>query len=87
MHDEFPKPIPQKPQKKKHIETPTKPDKKSKEFVPWFTYIELIFKSKQKKKIAEYESENFHKQKVEYEQPYNFAGGDRFTLKDDGATY
>ena len=40
-----------------------------------------------KKKIAEYESENFHKQKVEYEQPYNFAGGDRFTLKDDGATY
>lgn len=22
-----------------------------------------------------------------YERPYNFAGGDRFTEKDDGATY
>ena len=23
----------------------------------------------------------------EYERPYNYAGGDRFTEKDDGATY
>ena len=55
MHDEFPKPIPQKPQKKKYIEIPTKPDQNSREFVPWFNLGEAIFTSKKKKKIAEYE--------------------------------
>lgn len=54
-HDKFPMPKPEKSPKQEHIKIPDKPDKNSEEFVPKFTLLEKILKSKKEKKIAEYD--------------------------------
>ncbi len=53
--DKFPEAPPPKPEKKSYKNYPPKPLKESAEFIPQFTIIENIFRSKKDIKIREYE--------------------------------
>jgi|AntAceMinimDraft_8_1070364.scaffolds.fasta_scaffold26947_1 restriction system protein len=53
--DHFKELTPPQPKKNKYYKVPAKPDKKSSQFVPTFTFIEKLLKSKKEKKIKEFD--------------------------------
>lgn len=53
--EKYPEKSPTKPTKKNKKEYPPQPNKQSTEFTPVFTFLEKLFKSKQKDKIIEYD--------------------------------
>uniref|UniRef100_A0A7V2ZKF4 Restriction endonuclease n=1 Tax=Ignavibacterium album TaxID=591197 RepID=A0A7V2ZKF4_9BACT len=52
----FPEKSPVKPEKQSYKEYPSKPNKESEEFVPKFTLLEKLIRSKKQKKILDYEN-------------------------------
>lgn len=72
-NDNFETEKPQQPKKKKQKAVPPKPDQNSLEFIPRYTLIEKIFKSRKQKKANQYEFKyndalkNWEKQKEETE--------------------
>ncbi len=54
--ESFSKTKPSKPSKKSYKKYPSQPDKNAEEFIPTFTFLEKLSKSKKEKKIQEYEN-------------------------------